>query len=528
MRFRQLPQVMKKQDPVFAINNFRGLNNRSVSTEIGDNEAQSLNNIDLTDTGGIKKRNGTNIVADDKGALAVKGLHSAYYGDGTAHMLMASQSATTSGLWYRAGAGATWAEVVLNGATMLANKDAEFEDFFDGTNEMTFIADGTTFQKYQASTHKIIDATTIPGTTTDNVTMLKLYKNRLYATGGTSVPERVFYSALGDGDSWGANDWFQVPSESTNEAARAGDPITALAVYQDRLIIFKNRSIWAYDTHQLRQITDKHGCVGKRAVCTSDNALYFADNDGVYRLSGNYVEKVSKKIQGTWDAIPAGLVPSIAMTYSEGKVYVATGAAAASTNNIILINYTNLPVDDEGQQPWTYWSGDATDSLSASCFTIYEATTTTKPILCYGSAITQSTVIELGTGTADYKHAATAGQSVAIASHYMTKDYPLVARYKKLFAIYKSQSATSGLGILISIDFGQDSKTFSFDMKEPGDVYGTGVYGTVIYGGQSAIIAKGNVSKKGKFINYKFQNNAADQPWTLWELKQIFKLIQLR
>jgi len=531
MRTKNLPSVKRKQDPIMVLTNFRGLNNRNVSTEIDDNEAQTLRNIDFTQTDGIKKRNGTNIVANDKGADPVLGVHSAYYGNGSAHMLMASQSAATSGLWYRAGTGATWTEVTLNaGGTKLANANISMEDFYDGTDEMTFLADGTKFQKYKTADNKIYDATTIPGTSVEDVKILKLYKNRLYATGSATHPERVWFSALGDGDSWGADDWFQVPSESTNEESRAGDPITAVEIFQDRLFVFKNRSVWYWTGSSLRELTASHGCVGPRAVAASNNHLYFADNDGMYRIVGTYVEKVSKKIQGTWDVIPAARIGSIAMIYDKEKIYVATAAAGGAQNNIILVNYIDFPIDNERQQPWSYWSGDAdddTDVLAVSQFASYEATSVTLPILCYGSAIIQSTVIQLNTGIGDYNHG-TPGQTVAIEAYYKTKDYPLIARYRKLFAIYKSQSTASFLKVTANIDFGERSRVFNFAMQIGGDVYGTGVYGTAAYGGQNAVIAKGSVSNRGRYINYNIHNSSIDQPWTLWELKQIYKKIQLR
>lgn len=519
---RQLPQVRQVPMPEIELSNFRGLNNRDAITEVGNNESTDLRNVGFDTKGGITKRGGTALVGDDKGDLLTHGIHSCYYANGSAHLLMASQSATTSGLWYRTTG--VYAEAVLNGATKLANADTEFENFYDGANEMTFITDGTTYQKYQASTHKIIAATASPATVGSSI---KVYKNRMYSVGGSSAPERVYYSGLGDGDSWGANDWFDVPSQSATEAGRTGDPITALVVFQERLIIFKNRSIWYYDTHQLREITDKHGCVNKRAVTATGDFLYFADNDGVYRLSGNYIDKASKKIQATWDVIPAGRMVEVAMTYFDDKLFVATSAAGGANNNIVLVNWLRLPPDEEGQTPWSYWEGTAADPIAVKDWAVYEATTTTLPILVYGCAHAQSVTLQLDTGTADYDFSV-GTSTAAIASYYKTKSFYLSARYKRLFAVYKTQSAASYLSVGYDVDFGNRTGTFNFDMKQAGDVYGTGKYGTAIYGGQTAIIARGSVSERGKYIQYTFQNNNASQPWTLYQIKQLFKPIRIR
>ena len=527
---RPLPPVESIPIPILELSNFRGLNDRDTITEIGDTESPDLRNIAFDTAGGISKRDGVALVGNDKGDVLVRGLHPCYFGDGSAQLLMASQSATTSGLWYRTTGNYTEAGLDAGG-TKLANANTEFANFFDGTNEVTFIADGTTFQKYLNSDKKIYDATGRPGDVAagDTVTILKLYKNRLYASGATSLPERVYFSALGDGDDYSANDYFDVPSQSSTQTGKSGDPITALAVFQDRLFIFKNRSIWYYDTDTLRELTNKHGCVGTRAVTVAENYLYFADNDGVYRISGNFVEKVSKKIQTTWDAIPAARIPETVLEYFGNKLYVATAAAAATTNNIVLVNYLTLLQDEEGQTPWTYWEGTSADPISVSAFVVYEASVTTLPILVYSCAIAQSVTLQLGSGTGDYDFSkGSANQDIAISSYYKTKVFYLSARYKRLYATYKAQSNSSYLKVGYDIDFGLSSGEFNFEMKQSGVVYGTGVYGTAVYGGETAIIAKDSVSGRGKYIQYRIENNVVDQPYTFYQIKQLYKPIKIR
>ena len=173
---RSLPPVEAIPIPVFELSNFRGLNNRDAITEIGDTESPDLKNVKFDTAGSISKRDGIVLVGNDKGDVVTRGLHSCYYGDGSAQLLMASQSATTSGLWWRTTGDYT--EATLDaGGTKLANASVDFENFFDGTNEVTFIADGTTFQKYRASTNTIYDATTQPGAVAagDTATILKRY-----------------------------------------------------------------------------------------------------------------------------------------------------------------------------------------------------------------------------------------------------------------------------------------------------------------------------------------------------------------
>lgn len=515
----------RKPQSVLNIDTFvGGLNNRNAATEIGNNESPDLLNVEFTETGALSKRRGVTLVGDDKGDKSVNFVFPAYYGNGSAKMLMFADSVTanTRRLFYRTTG--NWTELT-SGGSAVADTDVDAETFYDGTNQMVFIIDGTNFQKFDPSANTLAAATASPASVGK---ILKLYKNRLYSVGSTTLPERIYFSDLGDGDAWTVSNYFDVPSQNITEKGTSGDPITALSVFQDRLVIFKNRSIWTWDGTSLRQISDKHGCVGKRAVCVSDNYLFFADNDGVYRLSGNFIEKVSKKIQATWDVIPAAQLPNVAMAYFEDKLFVATAAAGASTNNILLVNYTRLPIDNEQQQPWVYWKGTSDSPMAFSSLCVYEASTTTAPVLVGSCFNTQTVVLQLCNGNADYNFT-TGASTVAISSYYLTKVFSLAARFKKMLATYKVQAAASLLQITAILDFGKSAKTQNFQMQIPGtSTYGTGVYGVAMYGGQNAIIGRTNVSRMGKFVQYQISNPNANEPFTLYKIQQIYNPIRLK
>jgi len=512
---RQLPYLKPKIWPKLWLKNFYGgLNTREAPSDIGDNEAQDLLNVELSDGGAISKRHGTNIVGNDKSNTgnSVKGIHAAYYGNGSAKLLMATQDATTAGLYYRTTGNYT--EATLNvGATKLANSDVEFESFYDGTDEVVFLADGTKFQKYKPSDNKIYDATERPGAVAagDKATILKVYKNRLYATGSSDNPERVWFSSIGDGDAFAADDYFDVPSQSITQTGRTGDPIMALAVLQNRLIILKARSVYAYDGSTLRIISDAHGCVGKRAIASNDYFLYFADNDGIYRLSGTSMGKITKKIQPTWNTIAAGAIDGTAMGFFKGKLYAAIGTTG-TTNNKILVQYVELPADDEGQNPWVLWDGEAANPLDANDFAVYEATTTTAPILVFGKESKSATAELASSGNADY-HFGGAARNESIDGYYKTKDFSLPARFKKIFVTTKAQASSINLNVDALVDFSTTINT-DFDMYDAS---------------YDAVVKKDNVSEKGKYINYKLQTSASSaQPFTIYEMKQNYKPLKLR
>lgn len=569
-----LPRVTKKKQHVLTLSNFSGgLNNRSSSVEINDNESPELLNVDFSISGAVSKRLGTALVGDDQGNVKVLGLHAAYYGAGLAKLLMHVNVGAASKLFYRTTG--NWSEAT---GTAIANADVEFENFYDGSNQMTFFTDGTTYAKFNPSGTATAAATASPA----NVgTMLKVYKNRMYQAGSSTVPERVYFSDIGDGDAWTSGNYFDVPSQAISTTGTTGDIITAMAVHQDRLIIFKSRSIYAWDGNSLIEITRNHGCVGKRAYCQVENHLYFADNDGIYALSGNFIDKVSKKIQATWDVIPAARKGEIVMKYFNGKVYIATAAAGSSTNNIVLVNYPNLPQDSEGQHPWSYWSSsDSVNSpLAISCFAVYTSSTTAAPILVGGLANAQSMCIQLESGNADVTHS-TGLSDLSINSYWKSKVFTLPSRHRRQFITYMSQSVASNLNVITSFDFdavtslntyqmfstgaavysdkawvtstayavndtvvnsgtgyrclvAHTSGTFATDLAAGkwtslGVIGTTGVYDVMKYGGLTTIIGKGQVSERGKFFQFQIFNNAASQPWTVYRLQETYSPITLR
>lgn len=350
----------------------------------------------------------------------------------------------------------------------------------------------------------------------------------MFTAGSTSLPERVYFSNIGDGDAWTSTDYFDVPSQAITTNGTSGDPVTCLAVHQDRLIIGKNRAIYAYDGNSLVEITRNHGITGKRAFCASENALYFADIDGIYRLSGNFVEKASKKIQATWNAIPAAQKSKIAMRYFNGKIYVATAASGAAQNNIVLVHYPQLPADEEGQQPWSYWAGDSTNVLALSCLTGYTSATTTAPILVGGMAVAQTYCMQLETGNADLTQS-TGASDATITSYWKSKVFSLPSRHRRQFLTYAQQSTASILNCVTSFDFDARTVSSQYPMNVTGaNVYGTGVYETATYAGLNVIIGKKLISQRGKFFQFQLSNNSASQPWTVYQLQQVYSPLPLR
>ncbi len=152
------------------------------------------------------------------------------------------------------------------------------------------------------------------GTMTDITGMPKgsnslIFRDRMFITGNESGGEnrpnqyRIYYSATGNPESWPVNNFFDVsPGDK--------DYVAALAVVNDTLYIFKQRSIWtlSFDTDPfqgtLRKINDRYGATGPTSVTVAQNIAYFISDRSIYRLTNNYVEDIGYNLDiGTFRTI---------------------------------------------------------------------------------------------------------------------------------------------------------------------------------------------------------------------------------
>lgn len=81
------------------------------------------------------------------------------------------------------------------------------------------------------------------------VSLLAMFRSRLFAAGDAEHPDRLYYSKLPGGER-SIEDWGPDPDSPSVEGghieigAAGGDPITALAAMSSQLLIFKKNSVW--------------------------------------------------------------------------------------------------------------------------------------------------------------------------------------------------------------------------------------------------------------------------------------------
>src|SRR3990167_5702784 len=113
---------------------------------------------------------------------------------------------------------------------------------------------------------------------------------------GTSYKSRLYWSALDSISSWDATDF--------NDVARDdGQTIVSIKTLADRLVIFKERSIYlAFFTGDadipftFQKSNSNVGCIAQFSVQEVDNGLAFLSTDGLYYFDGNNSFKITDRI----------------------------------------------------------------------------------------------------------------------------------------------------------------------------------------------------------------------------------------
>ena len=114
---------------------------------------------------------------------------------------------------------------------------------------------------------------------------------------GTTYKNRIRFSAVNDGENWTATDYIDI------DIGEDGDYITAILPDADRLLVFKQNSIYAIagfdrDSWQVRNITRTAGCrEGSQPVAATAGVFFWYAEEGVYLISYDDVAWVFERIK---------------------------------------------------------------------------------------------------------------------------------------------------------------------------------------------------------------------------------------
>lgn len=195
---------------------------------------------------------------------------------------------------------------------------------------------------------KKYDGTTFAdlGGSPTNGSIVTIYKDRVYVSGASPNYSTIYYSEVGQTETWPSFNNFDV---NIND----GDRVIAMMPLFDSLIIFKEFSIWEFQVDAknnpstLRYVTLDVGTTSVRSIINIGGIAYFFNRRGIYQFASQYPELISLKIQPFIDAITD---PYSVVAFADGNkycLYVGTVTVDGRTFTNCTIIYDTL------QDAWT-------------------------------------------------------------------------------------------------------------------------------------------------------------------------------
>lgn len=248
-------------------------------------------------------------------------------------------------------------------------------------------------------------------------TMIIYALGRLFIAGDTDNPSRLYYSAGGtqleDFSSAYGGGWIDV---SKND----GDKITGIAFFQNKIIVFKRKSVWQFSftssgLPQLELITNEVGCESFRTVRIVNNDLWFlAKKDGratVYSLGNvkNYFNALRTTEQSLrvsdgshLDSANVAQLPNACSYYFRNQYILCLAQGDSTTNDRCYVYDTRFGA-------WIGWW----DGINANAFFTFEDSNGNDEL--YYCSETTGYVVKMFTGTDD--------NGTAIAWKIQTKNF---------------------------------------------------------------------------------------------------------
>lgn len=208
---------------------------------------------------------------------------------------------------------------------------------FAAMNNSLFIVNGTDSpEKYVSGSASVAMSGSPP---TGSIIEAHPTANRLFMSGVTANPKRVYYSALDDPEDWTTtNDagFFDVPfTEGENVKALAVAPSGILLIFSDSSThVLQGQDQGNFNR---REIDPAIGCRAPRSIAAGRGGVYFlAQNNRVYWSNGQNNVPVGKAVEGILDSGVTGQYVN-AVGWVEGTRYHLAITQSGTTNNMVLV-----------------------------------------------------------------------------------------------------------------------------------------------------------------------------------------------
>lgn len=323
------------------------------------------------------------------------------------------------------------------------------------------------------------------------------YQNYLFMSNvtfnGSVEKSRIVWCNLKDDLTWLATSFIDI---SRND----GQQIIKLIALGDRLIIFKERSIYnlfftgdADIPFTIQESDSNVGAVAQHSVQEIENGLIFLSHDGFYYYDLNNSYKISLQIQTTllnYNAIR--FTQARSMIQKNKNRYFCSLPSNGQTNNDTVV------VWDWQLNAFSLYGGIAANSMT----TVYVSAIDER--IYFGDY--SGFVYRMDTGSDDYP----LNVQTAINAYYYTnwKNYDDLVDQKgvpNIVLYYQSNNAV--ITLVYSYDFeSADTYLQTFSTATSTSVYGTSVYGTGTYAGVGGSQQRRDLDGRGRVTRFGFKN----------------------
>lgn len=313
---------------------------------------------------------------------------------------------------------------------------------------------------------------------------------------------RIYWSNIKDDLSWNPLSFIDISKDD-------GQQIMALIVLSDRLVVFKERSIYNVsftgdaEIPFIVQKTDSNvGTVGQHSVQEIENGLVFLSYDGFYYFDGHNSYKISTQIQTTLSAYNSTrFTQARSMRQKNKNRYFCSLPSSGATNNDVVI------VWDWQLNAFSLYSGIAANSMT----TVYVNGIDERVYFGDYSGF----VYRMDNGSDDYP----LNVQTAINAYYYTnwKHYDDIVDQKgipNIVVYYQTNNAV--ITLVYSYDFeSADTYTQTFSTATSTSVYGTAVYGTGTYAGIGGGQQRRDLDGRGRVIRFGFKNSTLTETFQI-------------
>jgi hypothetical protein len=332
-----------------------GLNTRDPATMLDDNESPDLLNVQVGARGELKRRKGSVLFQTGSNPIPI--------GKRIANVEPWYRTATTIVHHYPAPSTYAVSDLLVSAAGDIYRSDSvgtltllwdsggpgadsiwDFQQMEDsvGDEYMWCLNGASTMKKIKASTLVVSDW----GGTPPQCSMAKVWRNFMVIAGNNTFKQRLYFSALGNPESWTtATDFIDVKTSDDDE-----DPITWLELSGDDLLIFKKNTVWrltAGPPNPVVKRVGQPGCFSRFQSCRAGNRVYYWSESGLWSLDERVDPAlvpirhdsiaINNRIQTDTDGAQYAQVRLHSDT--DDRVFVAISGIGAFGENNILLEY---------------------------------------------------------------------------------------------------------------------------------------------------------------------------------------------